>query len=210
MGWSSVSNQRGKSTLEMLRDHTSYREGAKWDGSEGVTYHIERMVSGAGGAYGILAKIDARSEKTTRCALVIAVSRGRTDFAWKSMTEQEGPVICGMPKGMLSKLTPVAELDCSESSIENAREWRARVLARSAPASLVVNVGDVLEFTSPLRFNLPSGSVAVSQLRVESWGRRKRFLALNPTGGSFVARLSRRALSEPFKINPQSTAAATP
>jgi hypothetical protein len=202
MGWSSVTNQRGKSALEMLRDHSSYYEGCKWDGSDGVQYHIEQLVSGAGGAYGVLAKVDFKAEVTTRFALVIAVSRGRKEFAWKSMTEQEGPVICGMPKGMLSKLTPVAELGWSESGTANALDWRNRVRARAAPPAAVVKPGDVLEFDSPLSFNLPSGKVSLSRLRVESWGRNKRFIGVDSNGSAFCARLRRDTLSQPFKVNP--------
>lgn len=207
MGWTSVRNRTGSSTLEMLKQHSSYHKGNIWyrKSPEGVVERetlVEDMAVGPGGAYGVLKITDHLTGDTYRIALVILTERKGGEFYWKEMTEQEGPNACFMPARLFKKLTPL-DFFPQTNTWEYARTWRAAVQSYLDKKKQVVVPGNVLEFPNALKFTLSNSGAAkeVKRFRVYTWGKAKRFEALCDDGTTFLCRLTNRILCSDYVVH---------
>jgi hypothetical protein len=205
MGWTGVSNRAGVSSLKMLEANSSYYKGSVWwgvdeQGNRVRKKEVEDMAVGTGGVYGILKVTELATGKFYRTALIILVQRERGEFLWKDMSEAECPNACGIPARLFNKLTPADEF-AQGQSLQYILEWRAHAKNHLSKKTRVVEVGSILEFANPLRFNLPGGPVEVKLFKVRDWGRKKRFDALCADGTSFPCRLSRFALDSNYSVH---------
>lgn len=202
MGWTSVRNIPKVSSIEMLALNSSLRVGGTWDSGDGeYHYEIEQMAQGKGAIYGVLCKTHRPTGKFAKMALVILVSRRGGEFAWKEMTEFDGPYQVGIPLYLYRKLSPLEDL-AAPDRCEHAAGWRKAVEAFHAKREQQVKPGDCIEFEQPLSFKLESGrpDVKVTRFRVDTWGRSKRFTALADDGSTFRCRLRRACWQKEFKV----------
>ena len=189
MGYSGVRNVPGLSTIEMLKKCSSHYVGATW-GDDENRYEVIAMAPGRGGAYGVVSWTVLATGETFRFALVVAVSRGKNEFCWKSMTEFMGPCEISMPKSLFRKLSPLDNLpDCQSPS--HAVGWREEVRKQLEHSEFKPQPGDEIHFSAPIQFQLESGAVGVTQFQIEEWGRRRRLKAFAPDGTRFYARIHR-------------------
>lgn len=205
MGWTSVQSRRRDSALAMLEEYSPYYEGNVWVNSneQGVKVRkveVKELAKGPGGVYGVLAITDLLSGQVYNTALVVLVQRKGNEFAWKTMSESAGPVVCGMPARLLNMLTPAHEFAYG-CQLEYIEDWRERVKQRHEKKKRVINVGDILEFVSPFRFKTKPDDVEVRRFKVLSWGRSKLFAALCDDGTTFRCSLTRRSLEVDFTVH---------
>jgi hypothetical protein len=189
MGYSGVRNIPGLSATEMLGKCSSYQVGNSW-GDDENRYEVIALAPGRGGVYGVVNWTVLATGQTFRFALVIAVSRGKGEFCWKSMTEFSGPCEIHMPKSLFRKLSPLDELPESQDPT-NATGWREEVRKQLELAAFKPQPGDELHFSHPLTFDMESGPVQVTHFEIREWGRRRRLTAFAPDGTRFGARLHR-------------------
>lgn len=108
---------------------------------------------------------------------VMPMIRGREEFCWKGMTEEEGPCEDLCPARILDKL--------SATDAEYAREWRARCRENARRRANAPKPGAIIEFRQPLtfrdgrqrqRFTLESRSTFRAddgmRVRIPSWRTR--------------------------------------
>lgn len=204
MGYTAVTVNPSDRTLDILAAHSSYFVGSRWGNPSLVEYEVLSLATGAGAVYGILEKRDAATGRRVRMALVIVVQRrsqnGRCEFAWKEMTEFEGPTACGMSARMFAKLSPLEDIEPDPERRSYAEGWRARVRQaqdRRGVLSVLV-AGTRLRFASMLCFRVGNADVRTSRFKVKEAGRKLRFIALAEDSGAelFVCRLSRNALTD--------------
>lgn len=202
MGWTSVTNRRGVSSLAMLSDYSSYRRGATWEseGEQGKRQiEVEELAAGIGGIFGILKVTSLTTGAVYRTALVVLVKREKDEFFWKTMTESEGPYTLGIPQWMFNKLSAPEEF-ATGNSLEYVKRWREEVKAYHRKKNQIVKPGNVLEFKDSLRFSLSKGPVEVKRFRVVSWGAKKRFEALCDDGNTFPCLLRRHSLNNTYSV----------
>lgn len=103
-------------------------------------------------------------------AVVCLLSFTRTEFGYKDMSEDMGPVESDCPKAILDLLTP--------TDSKYAQEWRERCRSRAERrATKTVKDGDVLQFEH-VSWNI--GGESFSRFRAIKDGRSFRFA---PVGG---------------------------
>lgn len=196
MGSSSCNSPSGLSITQRFAEHTSYRVGAKWAGSQcGV--EVVALRQGAGGAYGVLELTSNATGQTARIGLVILASYSKGEFYWKTMTEEEGPMNAAMPLAMFKKLSPLDTVATVTGYYpRHAQSWRDRVLAYHAKKARTASIvaGSVLEFKEPLLFGANQTPVVRFKL-IGTRGRSKVYEAEPLNGqGTFNCRISKHAM----------------
>lgn len=97
MGYSGVRNRPGLSAIDMLRGLSSTFVGSTWESSTD-RYEIIELQLGKGGVYGILRRSSKSTGAVFDMAMIVLISRDRSEFCWKELTEFSGPFETGMPK----------------------------------------------------------------------------------------------------------------
>ena len=205
MGWTVIDiTDRGSSSLELLKKHSSFRVGEKWKAGQS-DIEVETVASGAGGAYAVL-KRTMPGKDTIRFAAVIKVERTRKEFRFKEFTEFDGPYLYGIPESLFRRLSSPDEIQAQLNpgdTLDSLLGWRAAVKARLEQKRQFKNLvpGDVIEFNNDLLFGSGKDGCLVRRFTVRVTGRTHRFLAHPPNAAPFSCSLRRHTLETiPFQL----------
>ena len=203
MGWTSIRARKGLSRLEMLASCSSFQVGSTWKTEDGEIL-VEALKSAPGGVYGIVRKTLRASGKVLRFALVVLTEQRNGEFAYKSLSEFEGPTETRYPSAYLRRLSTPEELaDGDEARLERIRDWRQSVEASSRQTGALrsLKAGSVVTFAEPIRFVISGEDVMVTRFVVLEWGRRKRLTAHPDDRASFNCRIQRTTwASREYKV----------
>lgn len=150
MGWTYLHREPGMTDRDFFQGEFKSIEILEAGTRENVCYLACRQSASPGEVFAVICLIDRFGDRRDPYY----------NFGYKDQDETMGPGDADCPRKVFDLLTPLEEMELSESGREWAGQWRehaAEALARREAASRV-KAGDIVEFPAPLRFSDGSSS----------------------------------------------------